>query len=83
MFRFDVLTIFRNLFEVYLKPYFLEAYRPLKKGDIFISRGSMRAVEFKVIETDPAPFCIVAPETVIHSEGEPVKREVSKYQCNV
>ena len=35
----------------------------------------MRAVEFKVIETDPAPFCIVAPDTVIHCEGEPVKRE--------
>lgn len=37
----------------------------------------MRAVEFKVVETDPAPYCIVAPDTVIHSEGEPVKREVS------
>ena len=36
----------------------------------------MRAVEFKVIETDPAPYCIVAPDTVIHCEGEPVKREV-------
>ena len=36
----------------------------------------MRAVEFKVVETDPAPYCIVAPDTVIHSEGEPVKREV-------
>lgn len=31
----------------------------------------MRAVEFKVIETDPSPFCIVAPDTVIHCEGEP------------
>ena len=37
----------------------------------------MRAVEFKVIETDPTPYCIVAPDTVIHCEGEPVKREVS------
>lgn len=36
----------------------------------------MRAVEFKVIETDPQPYCIVAPDTVIHCEGEPVKREV-------
>jgi hypothetical protein len=36
----------------------------------------MRAVEFKVIETDPSPYCIVAPDTVIHCEGEPVKREV-------
>ena len=33
-------------------------------------------MEFKVVETDPAPYCIVAPDTVIHSEGEPVKREV-------
>merc|ERR1719333_248880 len=34
-----------NLFDVFLKPYFLEAYR------------------------------IVAPDTVIHCEGEPIKRE--------
>ena len=69
--------ISRNLFEVYLKPYFLEAYRPIRKGDIFLVRGGMRGVEFKVIETDPNPYCIVAPDTVIHCEGEPVKREVS------
>ena len=31
-----------NLFEVYLKPYFLEAYRPIRKGDIFLVRGGMR-----------------------------------------
>lgn len=61
---------------MFLKPYFLEAYRPIKKGDIFLVRGGMRAVEFKVIETDPSPYCIVAPDTVIHCEGEPVKREV-------
>merc|ERR1712000_597942 len=45
------------------------------KGDLFLVRASMRAVEFKVIETDPSPFRIVAPDTVIHCEGEPVKRE--------
>ncbi|KAG0348308.1 AAA ATPase cdc48 [Podila humilis] len=64
-----------NLFEVYLKPYFLEAYRPVRKGDLFLVRGGMRAVEFKVIETDPAEYCIVAQDTVIHCEGEPIKRE--------
>lgn len=64
-----------NLFDLYLKPYFLEAYRPVKKGDTFLVRGAMRAVEFKVVETDPAEYCIVAPETVIHCEGEPIKRE--------
>ena len=37
-----------NLFDVFLKPYFLEAYRPVHKGDIFLVRGGMRGVEFKV-----------------------------------
>lgn len=36
----------------------------------------MRAVEFKVVETDPSPHCIVAPDTTIYCEGEPIKREV-------
>ncbi len=35
----------------------------------------MHPVEFKVVECDPAPYCIVAPDTVIHCEGEPIKRE--------
>ncbi|XP_042446528.1 cell division cycle protein 48 homolog [Zingiber officinale] len=55
--------------------YFLEAYRPVRKGDLFLVRGGMRSVEFKVIETDPAEYCIVAPDTEIFCEGEPVKRE--------
>lgn len=46
------------------------------EGDIFLVRGGMRAVEFKVVETDPSPYCIVAPDTVIHCEGEPIRREV-------
>jgi len=64
-----------NIFEVFLKPYFLEAYRPIRKGDTFLARGAGRSVEFKVVETDPAEFCIVAQDTVIHTEGDPVKRE--------
>jgi len=64
-----------NLFEIYLKPYFLEAYRPVRKGDLFLVRGGMRAVEFKVVECDPSPYCIVAPDTVIHTEGDSIKRE--------
>ncbi|CAB1319870.1 unnamed protein product, partial [Coregonus sp. 'balchen'] len=71
-----------NLFEVYLKPYFLEAYRPIRKGDIFLVRGGMRAVEFKVVETDPNPYCIVAPDTVIHCEGEPIRREDEEESLN-
>ena len=31
-----------NLFDVYLKPYFLEAYRPLKKDELFLVRQGFR-----------------------------------------
>ncbi len=64
-----------NLFESYLKPYFMRAYRPVRKGDTFLVRG-FRPVEFKVMEIDPpeAQYAIVAPETIIHCDGEAVKR---------
>lgn len=80
-----------DLFETFLKPYFKEAYRPIRKGvsfplfldtslcdaagDLFLVRAAMRAVEFKVVDVEPDEHCIVAPDTVIFCEGEPVKRE--------
>jgi transitional endoplasmic reticulum ATPase len=64
-----------NLFETYLRPYFREAYRPVRKGDLFMVRGGFRPVEFKVVDTDPGEFVIVAPDTTIFCEGEPIKRE--------
>ena len=39
-------------------------------------------MEFKVVETDPSPHCIVAPDTVIHCEGEPIKREDEEESLN-
>jgi len=71
-----------NLFDVFLKPYFNEAYRPLHKGDIFLCRGGMRAVEFKVVAVDPSPYCIVATETRIHTEGDPIKRSDEEEALN-
>ncbi|CEP11185.1 hypothetical protein [Parasitella parasitica] len=71
-----------NLFETFLKHYFLEAYRPVRKGDTFLVRGGMRAVEFKVVETDPEPYCIVAQDTMIHCEGDPIKREDEEQSLN-
>ena len=49
--------------------------RLLVQDDIFLVRGGMRSVEFKVVETEPEPYCIVAPDTEIYCEGEPIKRE--------
>merc|ERR1719446_561006 len=64
-----------NLFDVYIKPYFMEAYRPVRAGDCFLVRGGFRPVEFKIQETDPEEYCLVTQDTVIHCEGDPIKRE--------
>lgn len=71
-----------SLFDVYLKPYFLEAYRPIRQGDLFTVRGGMRAVEFKVVEVDPPEYGIVAQDTVIHCEGDPLNREDEEQNLN-
>ena len=42
----------------------------------------MRAIGFKVVETDPPNCCIVAPDTVIHCEGELIKREDEEESLN-
>ena len=47
-----------SLFDAYLKPNFKDSYHPVGKGDLFLVRGGMRSVEFKVIETDPAEYCV-------------------------
>ena len=71
-----------NLYEVFLKSYFLDAYRPLRQDDVFVCSGAMRTVEFKVMATDPAPFCIVAPDTAVHYDGDPVRREDHEASIN-
>ena len=53
----------------------MDSYRPVRKGDLFVVRGGMRSVEFKVMETDLAEYCIVAPETEVYCEGEALRRE--------
>jgi len=64
-----------NLTQTYLIPYFKDCYRPVRKGDTFLVRGGFKAVEFKVVEVDPGEYCIVSPSTMLHDEGEPIKRE--------
>ncbi|QBM89308.1 transitional endoplasmic reticulum ATPase [Metschnikowia aff. pulcherrima] len=71
-----------SLFDVYLKPYFVETYRPVRKGDLFTVRGGMRQVEFKVVDVDPEEFAIVAQDTIIHCEGEPINREDEENNLN-
>jgi len=68
-----------NLFDTYLKPYFADSYRPVKKDDCFLVRAGFRPVEFKVIAVEVQDseddVCIVSPDTIVHCDGEPIKRE--------
>jgi transitional endoplasmic reticulum ATPase len=72
-----------NLIDVYLKPYFGQNdYRPRHEGDVFIVHAAMHDVEFKVIETEPRPYCIVTQDTVIQCQGDPIKREEEEKSLN-
>ncbi|KAJ1561593.1 AAA ATPase cdc48 [Cladochytrium tenue] len=64
-----------NLLDEYLEPYFRAGHRPVRKGGLFTVRGAIRAVDFKVVEVDPSPYCIITQDTVIDCEGEPIKRD--------
>lgn len=69
-----------DLFDVFVKPYFSNKFRPLKVGDIFLARGGMRQVEFKVIsvempEDSTADYCIVGEETTIYLIDDALGRE--------
>uniref|UniRef100_A0A6B2LM00 CDC48 domain-containing protein n=1 Tax=Arcella intermedia TaxID=1963864 RepID=A0A6B2LM00_9EUKA len=58
-------------FQVLLKHYYQEAYRPAAKGDLF----SLDGVEFKITETNPSPYCIVSNDTAILYDNYPLQRE--------
>jgi transitional endoplasmic reticulum ATPase len=64
-----------NIAQTYLQPYFRDANRPLHKNDTFIVRGNFRPVEFKVVATEPGDFGIVAADTVLFTQGDPINRE--------
>jgi transitional endoplasmic reticulum ATPase len=74
-FEDTALDIKKNLFDDFLKPYFLDSYRPIKKGDSFKIKSEENFIEFKVVEIDPVDYCIVGPDTIIYCEGEPLQRE--------
>ncbi len=64
-----------NLTEIYLKPYFKDVFRPIHQGDRFKVKGGFRELEFKVVATDPEPYCLVLGQTIIFDQGDPIKRE--------
>jgi transitional endoplasmic reticulum ATPase len=64
-----------DIFEIFLKPYFYDSYRPVTKGDLFVIHKAMRSVEFKVVDIEQSQYGLVTPDTEIFCEGEPIKRD--------
>ena len=50
-----------DLFEIYLKPYFLDAYRPVRKGDYFSVQRAMHTVEVSYGLLSLAALRIIPP----------------------
>ncbi len=40
-----------DLTKSHIFPYFKDAYRPVKNGDVFITKGTFKPVEFKIVAT--------------------------------
>lgn len=68
------LLLHRNLINEYLEPYFEGKNKPIHKDDTFLVFGETRAVEFKVVNIDPAPYCIKASNTVLHCTTDQINR---------
>ena len=82
-FKDSIAGLTGDLYEVYVKPYFRDRFRPLRLGDTFQSRGGMRAVEFKVTAIEgnndgaaaELEYCLVGPDTLVSCEGDALGRE--------
>lgn len=75
-FKDTVEGITGDLFDAYLRPYFAQYYRPIRKGDRFLVHGNMgRSVEFKIVECEPGEYCTVQNNTQIFCDGDPIDRE--------
>ena len=59
-----------------MKSNFIEMYKPALVGDYFLVPGVTHTLEFKVLKTDPVPYCMVAPDTTKCTDGDPIGREV-------
>lgn len=64
-----------DYFELFLRPYFAQSIRPLRKGDSFTINGMMRTVEFKVMEMEPGEYGSITQGTEIFTNGDPIERD--------
>jgi len=68
-----------DLFDVFVHPYFANKFRPVRAKDLFIARGGMRAVEFKITSIEGSDgeeieYALVNKETEIFCDDDPLSR---------
>ena len=75
-----------DVFEVFLKPYFFENYRPVHVGEVFPvhDKDLDQTIEFKVMQIDDeeTKYGVVAPESIVYTEGKPLDREEDPANSN-
>ncbi|KAK8838428.1 AAA ATPase cdc48 [Tritrichomonas musculus] len=64
-----------DYFENFLRPYFAQSIRPLRKGDSFTVNGMMRTVEFKVMDMEPGEYGSITQNTEVFTTGDPIERD--------
>jgi len=73
-----------ELKEQLVQPYFLGAdgadapLRPVSEGDVIRLQHGTQVAEFKVVETEPPRHCVVAADTAIDMEDEPLDRALEE-----
>ena len=48
----------------------------LNIDDYLLVPGVLQTLEFKVVKTNPVPYCVVVPDATICVDGEPIGRKV-------
>jgi len=78
-FKYSMGSFEGDVFDAFLKPYFFENYRPVHAGEIMpvYSAELDQTIMFKIMQIDDeeTEYGVVAPETVVYTEGDPLDRE--------
>ena len=61
-----------NCFIIIPAAYFMDSYHPVREGDLFLLRGGMCNLEFKIMEMDTGEYCIISLDIEFLCERDPI-----------
>ena len=68
-FKETVIKIGSNNISEFLNLYFCETYRPIRAGDTLMMKHNEDNIFFKIVSCEPSEEGVVAPHTIIETEG--------------